>query len=66
MRFPNYSDPGGRAVRDALGVQALPQTFVIARDGVVVARIAGARDWTGREARSMLRDALALSEGASR
>jgi cytochrome c biogenesis protein CcmG, thiol:disulfide interchange protein DsbE len=66
VRFANYSDPGGRAVRDALGVQALPQTFVVRRDGTLVARIVGPRDWAGDEARSMLRETLALSGGGAR
>ena len=66
VRFANYSDPGGRAARDVLGVEALPQTFVVRRDGVLVARVAGPRDWAGDEARAMLRGALALSGGDSR
>lgn len=66
VRFANYSDPGGRAAREVLGVQALPQTFVVRRDGTLVARVAGPRDWAGDEARAMLRGALARSEGDPR
>ncbi len=66
VRFANYSDPGGRAAREVLGVQALPQTFVVRRDGILVARVAGPRDWAGDEARAMLRRALAPSGGQSR
>jgi cytochrome c biogenesis protein CcmG, thiol:disulfide interchange protein DsbE len=64
VRFANYSDPGGRTARDALAVQALPQTFVIGRDGTLLARVVGPRDWAGDEARAMLRETLALSGGA--
>jgi cytochrome c biogenesis protein CcmG, thiol:disulfide interchange protein DsbE len=66
VRFANYSDPGGRAAREVLGVQALPQTFVVRRDGTLAARIVGPRDWAGDEARSMLRETLALSGGPAR
>jgi cytochrome c biogenesis protein CcmG, thiol:disulfide interchange protein DsbE len=66
VRFANYSDPGGPATRAALAVEALPQTFIIARDGTLVARIVGPRDWAGDAARSMLRETLALSGGSGK
>ncbi len=64
--FANYSDRGGRAASETLGVQSLPQTFLIGRDGTLLARVAGPRDWAGDEARSMLREALARYGGSAR
>ncbi|UCE31501.1 MAG: TlpA family protein disulfide reductase [Burkholderiales bacterium] len=46
VSFPNASDPGGAVSRDALGVDVLPSTLVVAADGSVLGRIVGVRDWT--------------------
>jgi cytochrome c biogenesis protein CcmG, thiol:disulfide interchange protein DsbE len=66
VSFANFNDPGGRVALDVLGVSALPQTFVIARDGTLVARITGPRDWAGDEIRVAVRDALAVANGRTR
>jgi cytochrome c biogenesis protein CcmG, thiol:disulfide interchange protein DsbE len=66
VSFANFSDPGGRIAGRLLDVKSLPQTFVIARNGTVVARIAGARDWTGDEIVTVLHDTLAFVNGESR
>src|SRR5262245_2920409 len=43
--FPVYLDPG-RQVADLYGVYALPVTFLIDRNGVIVKRILGPNDWS--------------------
>jgi thiol-disulfide isomerase/thioredoxin len=47
------ADPDGRA-RSDYGVSALPDTFVV-RDGRIVARVGGPRDWSSAAARRFLR-----------
>ncbi len=36
------------------GVSGLPDTFIVDEDGRIVARVGGARDWSGRGARAFL------------
>lgn len=58
LSFVNLSDPDMARGRAALGIRALPETFVIDRDGRIVARALGARDWATEEARVWLDAAL--------
>lgn len=46
VRFDNFADGPPPVARPVLGVNALPETIVLAPDGRVRARIVGARDWT--------------------
>lgn len=46
VRFENFADGPPPVARPVLGVNALPETIVLAPDGRVRARIVGARDWT--------------------
>ncbi len=46
ISFTILSDATQQVARRALGVRALPTTLVIAPDGAVRARVAGARNWT--------------------
>jgi hypothetical protein len=46
-------DPDGVATR-AWRITATPATFLVARDGKVVARGLGARPWTGPEGRALI------------
>lgn len=48
-------ETGGAATHRRLGVATLPDTFLVGRDGTVLARFHGARDW----ASPALRDQLA-------
>lgn len=51
--FPSASDPGSAHARGVLGVAQLPTTLGVARDGRILWREVGARDWSeaGRLAR---------------
>jgi len=66
VTFQNFSDPDGRVTRDLLGVKQLPQTFLLARDGTVAARIEGSRDWASDATREMLEGALGRGSLAAR
>jgi len=66
VRFANFSDPGGRVADHVLGVKALPHTFVVSRDGTLVARVTGPRDWADGETRRMLKTKLAAAGGTPR
>jgi thiol-disulfide isomerase/thioredoxin len=59
ITFQNLSDPEGRATRDALGIKTLPETFLIDANGVILARISGAREWSGAELRRAFSSAAA-------
>jgi peroxiredoxin len=55
LRFTNLSDAGMAYSRDALGIKAFPQTFVVDADGRIRARIVGARDWAGADGKAVLK-----------
>jgi peroxiredoxin len=58
LTFPLVVDPKGE-IRVSYGVIGLPTTFMIGRDGRVVARAIGARDWGSAEARALIQALLA-------
>lgn len=47
-----------KAVAQAYGVSTLPDTYVVAADGLVRLRVAGERDWRSDGARAALRGAI--------
>jgi peroxiredoxin len=47
-------DPGKRVVRDMFGTRLYPETWVIDDEGVVRARVDGARDWSSALAIDMI------------
>ncbi len=51
-------DPTG-AVNRAYGVTGTPTVFVIGRDGKLVARALGTKDWTGPTGRALLQALVA-------
>ena len=58
-----YSDPAGKAFQTLRGigkVQGLPTTFLINRQGCLLADMAGPADWASDEALDLLGRALAL------
>ncbi|MFZ2650169.1 MAG: TlpA disulfide reductase family protein [Burkholderiaceae bacterium] len=63
ITFANFSDGDAQLSRTALGVNGLPQTLILDRDGRVRERIVGARDWA--DARLALRLGLPLKGAAA-
>jgi len=59
--FHTLLDPEG-SVRNRYAVRGLPTTYLIGRDGKIIGRIIGARDWTSPEAKSMLESLLGSDE----
>jgi hypothetical protein len=51
--FPLWLDPGGETPK-AFGVHGHPSTVLISRQGRVVGRVPGERDWRTPEARRLL------------
>ena len=49
VTFANFADPGMRATRGRLAIDALPQTFLVAADGRILELARGARDWDREE-----------------
>lgn len=54
LSFANFRDPDLRLARDALGISAFPATLLVGADGRIRARVNGAREWTGAEARRLI------------
>ena len=52
-----YTDPSGR-VAAAFGTPGLPTTVVIGRDGSWLGTLVGPADWSGPDARALLRHFL--------
>lgn len=55
MEFPVYLDPQGR-VGDLLGVQGIPATFIIGKDGKVLARVVGGLAYDMPEVQAIFRE----------
>ena len=51
--FPLWLDPGGEAPA-AFGVRGHPSTVLIDREGRIVGRVPGERNWTSPEARHLV------------
>jgi peroxiredoxin len=58
LSFPLVLDQEGR-INGLYGVVGLPSTFLIGRDGRVVALAVGPRDWEGATARTIIETMLA-------
>lgn len=58
LTFPMYAEVGQPSVQSALGVSTLPYTLLIDRDGMIAARIIGARDWDSAETDALLQRVL--------
>lgn len=56
--FDNFADPGMRVVRAKLAIDALPETFIVAPDARIAARIKGARQWDTDDSVAMVLRAL--------
>lgn len=60
ISFPQYVDPEMGLANGVLRVVGFPETFVVAPDGRLVARLVGEREWDGAE---MVRSLEALARG---
>jgi len=57
LGFPVLLDPEG-TVRNRYGVRALPTSYLIGRDGKIIGRVIGERDWSSSAAQTMIRALL--------
>jgi len=48
LSFPILRDPKGKIAR-SWGTAVFPESYIVGTDGVIVDKILGIRDWTGRE-----------------
>ncbi|MDT8376551.1 MAG: TlpA disulfide reductase family protein [Mariprofundaceae bacterium] len=55
--FHTLLDPGGE-VRNTYEVRALPTSYIIGRDGKIIGKIIGERDWAGSQALDMVKALL--------
>ena len=55
LSFPALLDQNGAVFRD-YSVAGMPTTYLIGRDGRLLARSVGGRDWTRAEAQALIRD----------
>jgi peroxiredoxin len=65
LSFPSLLDPNGAVFRDYL-VAGMPTTYLIDRDGVLLARGVGGRDWTRAEALQLIQELLKPTPAALR
>jgi peroxiredoxin len=57
LSFPALLDPNGSVFREYL-VAGMPTTYLIGRDGTLLARGVGGRDWTRAEALQLIQELL--------
>jgi peroxiredoxin len=65
LTFPVLLDPEHQ-VAERYGVWGYPETFVIDRNGYVVERVIGPRDWASPESIARLESLIAAGDGAAR
>ncbi len=53
LSYPTVLDPSGN-VRNRYEIRALPSTYIIGRDGMIIGRIIGERNWSSKAAHAML------------
>lgn len=66
IQFPNYLDSDMSMARKAIGVNAYPETLLIAPDGTIVRRISGEQIWDSSGMLAVLEDVRAGTTGAGR
>lgn len=64
VSFENYIDSDMKIARDTLGVTGFPETLLVSREGKLIRRIVGKRDWQSSETKMLLEQAV-RGEGAS-
>ena len=66
LTFPNYADGDKAQFQSLLRVKALPETLLVTAEGVIAARVAGARDWNSAEGERLLESAFNLRIASGR
>lgn len=66
IAFPNFVDTRAPSARDQLRITTYPQTFIVAPDGRLIARVEGARDWDEPKWLNMIRDASTATTNVRR
>jgi len=61
LSFPVLLDPAGD-IRNRYAIRGLPSSYLIGRDGKIIGRIIGERDWSSASARAMLAGLLKQKE----
>lgn len=56
--FPIWLDTNGRVGSGIYGVQGIPTTYIIDKEGLIVARLVGTREWNTPEFKGLLRDLI--------
>ncbi|MDP6482503.1 MAG: hypothetical protein QGH70_01485 [Nitrospinota bacterium] len=64
MTFPILLDPGQK-VMDRYGVTLIPTAFIIGRNGEMIGKAIGPKDWDGENGRRILEKLLDVSRAAS-
>ncbi|MCF7822042.1 MAG: TlpA family protein disulfide reductase [Mariprofundaceae bacterium] len=64
QHFHTLLDPDGN-VRNTYEVRALPTSYIIGRDGKIIGKIIGERDWAGQQASNLLGTLLGEVEKAA-
>jgi len=57
LSFPSVLDPDG-TVRNRYEIRGLPTTYLIGRDGRIIGRIIGERDWSGDAAKRVIQSLI--------
>lgn len=61
LSFPVVLDPAGD-IRNLYAIRGLPSSYLIGRDGIIIGRIIGERDWSSAAAHAMLAGLLKQGE----
>jgi peroxiredoxin len=64
ISFPNYFDRNGQMAKQ-MGMDAYPETFLIAQDGTLIKRVLGEQDWSNPAMIQVLEDAYKLNRQAN-
>lgn len=57
LNFPALLDPGG-TIQRLYGINGIPASFIIDKEGIIVAKIIGFRDWATPEVIQLFRNLI--------
>ena len=60
-----YLDPAMKTM-DALHIEGIPSSYLIAPDGTMIGTLQGAANWGGKDAKQLIEDALKATDGPPR